>query len=226
MSLLSKILGDELSGYMPTTAALADPPTLSRAATAPPGAELSILPPPIPCLFCSCPAIWSSIYEPGAYRCCDCEPPPAASLIAHRWLIVLEDRGDTPDGQIDWQPTWQEMPLRDWRREPWRPDSATQPAGDDRVGIDPATGRPHVAGFVPDDANSVRLAYDHDRNDPPWRLDPIGVRVGTLIDHAVPSVVMCDDGALLTVFLAGWSPLLRLIVHHGFERAWQMLGER
>lgn len=34
------------------------------------------LPPPIPCPLCDCPAIWSSIYEPNTFRCCDCDPPP------------------------------------------------------------------------------------------------------------------------------------------------------
>lgn len=43
------------------------------------------LPPPIPCLFCSCPAIWSTIYEPQAWLCCDCDPPPGGKDGADAW---------------------------------------------------------------------------------------------------------------------------------------------
>lgn len=69
----------------------------------------STLPPPIPCPICDCPAIWSSIYEPQAFRCCVCDPPPGGNLAWHHqrggWSFVgrrlmLVD-GET--GSLEWK---------------------------------------------------------------------------------------------------------------------------
>lgn len=85
MSLLAKIIAQEpvAAVVIPAVArATFDPPPITAIATTaalttPALAEPDRnLPPAIPCLICSCPAIWSTIYEPGAFRCCDCEPPP------------------------------------------------------------------------------------------------------------------------------------------------------
>lgn len=55
------------------------------------------LPPAIPCLICECPAIWISVYDradditladPASWKCCDCDPPPAWSLVGARLLLV------------------------------------------------------------------------------------------------------------------------------------------
>ncbi len=76
------------------------------------------LPPPIPCPICDCPAIWSSIYEPQAFRCCDCDPPPGGNdawhfqrggwgFVARRlWIVVYADR-----------PEWESLPRTDWNEE-------------------------------------------------------------------------------------------------------------
>ena len=86
MKLLTKIIGKtpprEPAAANRTT--VADPPALSSAVQPPQDAmpppripgETPNLPPPLPCLLCGSPAIWSTIYEPTAFRCCDCEPPP------------------------------------------------------------------------------------------------------------------------------------------------------
>lgn len=55
------------------------------------------LPPPLPCLLCGCPGVWSTIYEPDTYRCCDCEPPPGGwhvktggrQFVARRLMLVI-----------------------------------------------------------------------------------------------------------------------------------------
>ena len=126
MGVLSEIITAEKS----TAKRLADSVPTPQPAGAT-GLTPSQLPPPIPCLFCNCPAIWSSIYEPDLYRCCDCDLPPAASLISQRWLIVLGDYGE---------PEWEEFKPRDFRREPWQPEISTtrdQPPGGPSAATEP-----------------------------------------------------------------------------------------
>lgn len=78
------------------------------------------LPPPIVCLICGCPAIWSSVYDPAEFRCCDCDPPPGGNLawhwqrggwafIARRlWMVLWED------GKFHWEP----LPRADYSQPP------------------------------------------------------------------------------------------------------------
>lgn len=79
------------------------------------------LPPPIPCPLCDCPAIWSSIYEPNTFRCCDCDPPPGGwhfrtggwQFVARRSMIVL-DRHPTTLADV-WG--WESFPRTNWDEE-------------------------------------------------------------------------------------------------------------
>lgn len=80
------------------------------------------LPPPIPCLICSCPSIWSTIYEPHTWICCDCDPPPGGkdgvdawhwqrggwAFVARRLMLFTVD----DDRQLVWCP----FPRTDLRR--------------------------------------------------------------------------------------------------------------
>lgn len=106
MGLLCKIVGRNSQPRAATPpanrTALADlepaaaPPMSS--AVWPPAPEPTI-PPPLPCLLCGCPAVWSTIYEPHDFRCCDCEPPPSGwshrlggwRFVARRLLLVIWD---------------------------------------------------------------------------------------------------------------------------------------
>ncbi len=87
-------------------------------------AATSELPPPIPCPICDCPAIWSSIYEPQAFRCCECDPPPGGNdawhfqrggwgFVSRRLMIVLDTH---PATMADvWH--WESFPRTDWNEE-------------------------------------------------------------------------------------------------------------
>jgi len=67
------------------------------------------IPPPIACPICDCSAIWSSIYEPTTFKCCDCDPPPGGNLAWHhqrggwafvgRRIVLVED----VNGRLEWE---------------------------------------------------------------------------------------------------------------------------
>jgi hypothetical protein len=72
-------------------------------------------PPARQCLVSDCPcpaAIWISIYdrdEPSpTFRCWGCDPPPSASMVASRWLLVLEPVPDEPGHPGRWE--WENFP--------------------------------------------------------------------------------------------------------------------
>jgi hypothetical protein len=75
---------------------------------------VSTLPAPIPCPICSCPAVWLSIYddpalaEVSAWRCCDCDEPPAWSMIRARLMLV-----NGPAGKLAWWP-FQRLNAKRW----------------------------------------------------------------------------------------------------------------
>jgi hypothetical protein len=87
--------------------------------------DVSTLPPPLPCLICSCPAIWSTIYEPAAFRCADCEPPPGGwhwltggwSFVGRRLMLVVDlvDASTAPTGEQLERWWWESFPRIDWR---------------------------------------------------------------------------------------------------------------
>lgn len=96
----------------------------AAAASSPPSSTASTLPPTIPCLICSCPAVWATIYEPDAWKCCDCEPPPGGwhwrsggwSFVRRRLLLVLEYGADKLDPS-KWARhfTWESFGRTDWQ---------------------------------------------------------------------------------------------------------------
>lgn len=100
MGLLGKIVGRNSPAATAPPAnctALADRPVATAVSSAAPPLSSAALPPPLPCLLCGCPGIWSTIYEPDAYRCCDCEPPPGGwyvkmggrQFVARRLMLVI-----------------------------------------------------------------------------------------------------------------------------------------
>jgi hypothetical protein len=92
--------------------------------------DVSTLPPPLPCLICSCPAIWSTIYEPTAFRCADCEPPPGGwhwltggwSFVGRRLMLAVDlvDASTAPAGEQTGEQLerwwWESFPRIDWRK--------------------------------------------------------------------------------------------------------------
>lgn len=112
MGLLTKIRSERPEPAEPAgTAAAVVEPVQIRAVAAPETeiAATPTLPPAVPCLICECPAIWISVYDaaearelsfsgPDApsmstiladrWKCCDCDPPPAWSLVGARLLLV------------------------------------------------------------------------------------------------------------------------------------------
>jgi hypothetical protein len=133
-----------------------DSPAISTAAAGPARTQPSItpepvstLPPPIPCLFCNCPAIWFSIYEPTVARCCDCDPPPGGTdawhwqrggwaFVARRLMVVL-DHHTTTLAEI-WH--WESLPRVDRGKE--------IAAAMAEIGIAPAPSRSAAQQLHPD----------------------------------------------------------------------------
>ncbi len=190
--------------------------------------------PPIPCLICECPAVWFSIYDvPGPAddgssaspqaRCCLCDPPPGRSLVASRWLLVLVSG--------NWE--WEEFPMRDLRRDPWRPSSIGLPAngqtvnhpggpaaGGEAAAAKPADGTATAAAASPiATSDETTLAYDR----PPRTLAELFP--GTLRPFRTPAEFTTPWGTLLAM-QSGWNDLVRLTARFGFDEAWRMLGER
>lgn len=102
MGLLSKISknrGTSASESPPVAAESSRDPTLRGAAAVTASRSSSALPPPIPCLLCDCPGVWISIYDVDGgpddpspeFRCPDCQPPPAWSMVAGLWLLTGAD---------------------------------------------------------------------------------------------------------------------------------------
>lgn len=54
------------------------------------------LPAAVPCLFCSCPAIWLDFN--GNVHCYQCEPPPSQSMIHGRWTLSEGNNSDNDSG--------------------------------------------------------------------------------------------------------------------------------
>lgn len=135
MGMLSEILIAEkpISVFVPTLTAdsyvQTKQPTVADRPESPPEPDRSwpnsILPPPISCLICNCPAIWSSTLDRETFQCCDCDPPPVTTppgrkpqdpwdwrgggwqWVARRlWLVLWED------GQFHWE----SLPRADYSR--------------------------------------------------------------------------------------------------------------
>lgn len=112
------------------------------------------LPPPIPCLICSCPAIWSTIYEPNDWKCCDCDPPPGGleawhwqrggwAFVSRRFLLwTVNDR------DLIWCP----FPRTDLRRLERDIDVVTLPVTIAAPGLTQST---TLADRTPQNANSA-----------------------------------------------------------------------
>lgn len=90
------------------------------------------LPTPLPCLICECPAVWSSIYEPNVFRCCDCDPPPGGNdpwhfqrggwaFVGRRMMIVVWPGAvtdpETGTTTLADKPEWESFPRIDWAME-------------------------------------------------------------------------------------------------------------
>jgi hypothetical protein len=113
------------------------------------------LPAPIPCLFCSCPAIWLDFNN--NVHCYQCEPPPSQSMIRGRWTLS-EDNGD-PATWID-------------RGAPGKPERTDRPArqkpGERQVAKATTTGGRGGKGDPPPAAAAMIERIDHGQDYGPW----------------------------------------------------------
>ncbi len=117
---------NRVAAAVPTVSTILSEPAQAAAAVSPvqvSASPTSDLPPAIPCPICECPSIWSTVYEPAKFLCCDCDPPPGGwhwlkggwSFVGRRLLLVVDRRVTGPYvGAELWH--WESFPRIDWKR--------------------------------------------------------------------------------------------------------------
>ena len=83
---------------------------------------------PIPCLVCSCPLFWQSIYNSTneLLRCYECEPPPVPAMIRQRWMVVVDVEAEEHAWELArGRDEWQDVEDRD--AENWQPQQRQHP---------------------------------------------------------------------------------------------------
>lgn len=182
-------------------------------------------PPPIACLICDCPAIWVSVYDvhesrfspnspPLIYRCCLCDPPPAWSLVAGRWLLV-GSAGSA--GAAGTDASDRDASGHRWEWFPRRKAQARASTDRDQANANALADISGEAATAPTAAATATAADSGRTADDSRPLAELAGRDGSRFTFY---------GRYSTSPGPGWSDLIRLWIKHGEHEAWSMLQER